>query len=171
LWSFIVDFIFRQVSAVIYTLMHYQHVLLTCRHGLAACSRHWVPGVVHQVILPASLIEFDFNSLVFDAIVRETELDDDDTEGHGLRPARSAFSLPTPLSPVSDNGIQSGPPPSQISHLASPPPLPLNTLSTPIINLTPPSPSLHSSRPHDVPISPGAASEGNRRKKRVTRSA
>jgi hypothetical protein len=103
--------------------------------------------------MPLNPIDFDFDHLVKDAVAKEKELDDDDTEGYSLDPATlpnsspcspqlppwSPFSSPTPLSPIPDELTQpSQPGPS--NALASIPSLPPNTLSTPIIPHKPSAP-------------------------------
>ena len=123
------------------------HTLLTCYLGLQTRSggkfSPWAPGMTERVIIPLNLVDFDFDQLVMDAVAKEEELDDDDTEGYGIDPATSAessarspqlppwspFSSPTPLSPISDELME--PPQSGPSDVHAPiPSLPPGTLST-----------------------------------------
>ncbi|KIM90629.1 hypothetical protein PILCRDRAFT_1890 [Piloderma croceum F 1598] len=104
----------------------------------------WAPGTTERaVIMPLDPTKFDFDHLVQDAVTKEMELDDDDTEGYSLDPATlpdsspcspqlppwSPFSSPMPLSPVPDEPSQSGP----SNAPASIPSLPPGALSTPMV--------------------------------------
>jgi hypothetical protein len=135
----------------------------------------WAPGTMPRTIMPLDAASFDFESLVMDAVAKESDLDDDDTEGYNLDPATppvlsphlsqlppwSPFSSPTPLSPVPDEFIQL--PQSGPSSASAPvPSLPLGTLSTPIVPAQPQFPRA----PREGPKYTHGSTEDIRRKKR-----
>ena len=77
---------------------------------------------------------FYFGSLVANAIVKESGLEDNDANSYQLVPATSPFLSPTLLSPVQDNNI------APWSHYTSPLALQPGTLSAPLVASMPLSP-------------------------------
>ena len=124
--------------------------------------------------MPLDPINFDFDHLVQNAVTKEMELDDDETEGYLLDPATlpdpspcspqlppwSPFSSPTPLSPLPDESMQSSESgPSDVP--TSIPSLPPGTLSTPIVSGQPFTPP-----PREAPKYMRNSAEDIRRKNR-----
>jgi hypothetical protein len=95
----------------------------------------WAPGAVARTIAPASG-DFNFDHLLYEAVVREIETDSDDSEGYPFDPAVTPFSSPRALSPVPDylshwpvpgssaldNGLQPSPPPLSLDPTPLPDP-------------------------------------------------
>jgi hypothetical protein len=70
----------------------------------------WAAGATQRIITPAADTNFDFEQLMSDAVAREHELEDNDTEGDELASALDAVSLSIP--PTS-------PQPTNFSHMDS----------------------------------------------------
>jgi hypothetical protein len=125
---------------------------------------------VARTIAPAPSDDVDFEQLLHQAVVREAEVDNDDSEGYPFDPVVTPFSSPGPLSPVPDylsNWLAQN---SDSTALPSPPPL---SLDSPPLPLLPPcldaipSSSSKQLRPSENPkYRPGSA-EDIRRKKRA----
>jgi hypothetical protein len=115
----------------------------------------WAPGArVRAIIVPLAAADFDFGHLIREAIVRESELDGDDTEGCALEAVTmpsSSRSLPIPSPPTMD-AIASLPQSGTSCALASTP------ASQPFLLLDP--------LARDVPKYPHGSVENSLRKKR-----
>jgi hypothetical protein len=80
----------------------------------------WALGAPKRTIIPLCPEDFDFEHLVFNAVVKESELDDDDAEGSALDPVTTPPLLPSssldmPLSICNLYGQHSQPGPSNSS--------------------------------------------------------
>lgn len=129
-----------------------------------------------RTIAPAD--DVDFEQLLHQAVVREAEADNDDSEGYPFNPVVTPFSSPGPLSPVPDylsNWLAPRPSNSDGTTLASPP---LLSLDSPLLPPPPlcldaaPSSSSKQSQPSEKPkYRPGSAEDIRRKKRANARQA